>query len=959
MRRDDASDLRPRRETMKEFIGRNSELTSFRTILENWHGDSPLWVHFQGEPGSGKTHLIRFLYHKELSGFTLLYRFNCNLFQFDTNVQLYQLLHHIYLEFPNEMESFIARYPRYLRCAIFELFRNPAKLKESQRFSSQFFNELLLQILEFFSGKKRKPLIILENINFEENKQTGLLRTFLAGAKLPILILTSGTKEPPEQSYRNKFELINVQRLSAIDIQNFIRSYLCVNENNARFIANHLQIKSGGIPAKIKFLLEAYYRDIIPGDSEQFVDTKKLHQIRISPVPEVIFQNLVKQFSGIEISIFIFLSQLLDPLPLKIFQQILQALKAKRSLLKIWLEKGYLCEEKFAGENFVFIEWEQWKEFLGKQREAPGKTTKQIMWILDHKSALKKLKFHLQLSHIYFEMGDKKTALRHAIREANLLRDMNLDQRAYERFSFLKRNLADYRREGRNHEAVYQGIGDLQQSLGLYENAFETLRELRDRLAKDDKQSWFKVSLQMAEILLRMDAFAEARYLLNDLKIKKAAGVYTKSFAMMLLGDLDKNLGQDDYALKKYEKALSFLEDGKSKSRGFGDENQKLVFQLYSKIRKIYLITENKEETKALISSTIRLLRKGSRYHHIVRLDLVRYYMDRKKFDRAHKLAFQLLKEIKRKFDPSVMTQLVLYLVEIYAYFSKWYLARSHLRELVRLRLFFTTPKTRARMFIHLAVIEKEIAGYGEALRLLSEAEKICKQENYTHEQNEIKIHKGHIQMLIHGYLRQREFLADALQWAIENHDPELFISASLYMSYYELQQSRLKKAKEHLDEARVQIKQSGNEIDKLNYIFYLLHYLLKTGCHQQAGRVIKVWRNVSNGITKFENLALWFEAKLLSEQGEFTKSLEAYEISLDRSRRYQMPHLEFHILKEMVILCHHANLRKETRKFTSQLKSAFKKLLAAIDDEILRKQFHESREVEELAKIGIRMPAG
>jgi len=596
---------------MKEFIGRNSELTSFHTVLENWSGDRPLWIHFRGEPGSGKTHLIRFLYQKGLPGFVLLYRFNYNLFQFDTNVQLYQLLHHIYVEFPDETESFLKRYPRYLKCAILELFQNSAKWKESQRFSNQFFNELLLQVLEFFSGKKRKPLIVFENVNFEENKQTGLLHAFLSCATLPILIITSGKEEPPKQFYNNKFELITVHKLSAIDIQNFIRSYLSINESNARFIANHLQIKSRGMPAKIKFLLEAYYREITPDDSEQFIDTKELHQIRISPVPEVIFQNLLKQFSEFEISIFLFLGQLIDPLPVKIFEQILRALKAKKSSLKIWIEKGYLSEEKFAGENFVFIEWEEWKEYLWMQRQAIGKTTRTIMSTLDHKSILKKLRFPLQLSHIYFEIGNKKTALRHAHREASILRDMNLDQRAYERYSFLKRNLADYPEEERNHEAVYQRIGDLQQSLGLYENAFETFHELRNRLAKDDKQTWFKVSLQMAEILLKMDAFAEARYLLNDLKIKKAANVYTRSFAMTLLGDLDKNLGQDDYALKKYEKALSLLDREKVKSRRSGNENQELIFQLYSKIRKIYLTTENEDEIKALGSRAVRLMRKG------------------------------------------------------------------------------------------------------------------------------------------------------------------------------------------------------------------------------------------------------------------------------------------------------------------------------------------------------------
>jgi tetratricopeptide (TPR) repeat protein len=134
------------------------------------------------------------------------------------------------------------------------------------------------------------------------------------------------------------------------------------------------------------------------------------------------------------------------------------------------------------------------------------------------------------------------------------------------------------------------------------------------------------------------------------------------------------------------------------------------------------------------------------------------------------------------------------------------------------------------------------------------------------------------------------------------------------------------------------------------------LQYLLKTGRFQRAERIAQIWQDMSSGITKFENLALWFKAKSLLKQGDFVGALSNYKLILERSRRYHLPHLEFHILKEMVDLCHQSGLDKEIRKFTSQLQSAFKMLLNAIEDEILTKQFSESREVEELVKIGIKL---
>lgn len=937
---------------MKEIIERTAELKSFHTILGNWLREKPLWIHFQGEPGSGKTYLIRSLFRKKLPGSVLLWRFNYELFQFDEVVQLNQLLRHIHRKFPNETESFLERYPRYLKSAILELFEDQTKSNGVQRFSSQFLNELLLQVLDFFSSEKRKPLVVFENVNFQANSQTALLGAILSNPVLPIVIITTG-KDVPPRLYDDKFECINLKKLSPVDIQSFIMDHLDISESNARFITNQLQIKSQGIPAQIKFLLEAYYRDIVPEDPRQFIDAKRLQQIRISVVPEVLFQNLLKRLSSVEISFLAFLSRLIDPLPLKMFEQISRTLKLTKNFLSRCVERGYLKEEDFQGERFVFVEWEEFREFLKKQAEIPSRALKKIMDVPNNNSTFKNLRFPLQLSHIYFEIGEKTTAFRLAHQEALSFLNLHLKRRAYERYNFLKRNLADYPVEGKNHEAVLQQIGGLQKSLGLYENAFESFRELRNLCGKGDKQMWFKISLQMAEILLKMDAFAEARYLLNDLKIKKAADVHTKSFALMLLGDLDRDLGQNAYALKKYEKALLMIKGEKSKLR-LASENQELIFRVYSKIRRMHLTLGNGGKIKELASEAIRLMRKGSRDHQLVRLDLLRYLMDRKQLDHAHELALKLLREIKENFDASSMAQTVLYLVEIYAYYSKWHLARSHLRELVHLRLFFTAPKVQVRMLMDLAVIEKEIARYGAALRLLSEAEEICRSEDFSYEQNEIKMHKGHIQLLIHGYLRQREFLENAFQWALENDAPELFVTVSLYMSFYELKHGRVKKAKKHLDEARTQLKQSGTEIDKLNYVFYLLHYLFKIERYQLAERIICIWKDMSRGIAKFENLAMWFEAKLFSAQGDFNKSLALYELTLEKSRGYHIPYTEFHILKEIVIMCHRYDMQKEMRKFTSQLKSAFKGLLGAIEDEIFQKQFGESREVGELAEIGI-----
>jgi len=922
-----------------DIIGRNAELNKFSAILEDWSSDGSLWVHLHGESGSGKTHLINHILQNKLSDFILLFRFNFEPFSLSLSNQFREIFRSIFKEFPADVEMFSRKFPRYLGRAIFELFNS--NFENSTSYSLQFQFELLAQLLTFLL-QQRRGFIILENVDFADNYQTAILTKILSLNSLSALLITSSEEEQPRDDCLN---LIRLEKLSATDIRKFVGSYLSIGEESALFITNHLQMKSKGIPRNIKFLLESYYRKLLPENPDERFNPKILQRLRISPVPETIFSHLARNLTEFEIAIFSFLSRLADPMSISVLRNLLSGHKADEDLIKIWIEKDYLKAAEFAGEKYVYIGWEEWRGFLSKNQSL--KELDKILGILSSNSDLQSLKYPLQLSNLYFEIGDKKTAIKLAHDEAKFLNHMGFEQRALERYNFLRRNLSEYAESDEFREMIYKETGELQKSLGLYESAFESFREMRDRPGKESQRIWFDASLRMAEILLKMDAIAEARYLLNDLKIKKAATPFAKAFSHVLLGDLEKNLGRNDYALMKFEKAFSLLD------KTFEPE---FIYQVYSKLRFYYLKNKSADELQQLFTKANRLISSDSRIYFLVNLDVLKLHMDRKEVDLSIELALKLYRKTKQNFHPSIMAQIILYLVDIYAFLSKWHLARSHLTRLLQIRLFITHKGIEARILIGLAVIEKEIAQYGKALKLLSRAEEISRNESLYHELNEIKLHKGHIQLLIHGYLRQREFLADVLRWAVENHDAELFLMASLYMSSYELQQMRLKEAKEHLDEARIQIGRSGNEIDRLNYIFYLLQFLLETDQFRRAERILEVWERKSSGIAKFENLAIWFKAKLLFKQGEYKKSLAVYRRALMRSKKYHLPHLEFHILKEMVILCHDADFQKELKLIRMEAIDSFRYLLETIGDEILRKQFHESREVGELVKIGIEL---
>lgn len=926
---------------MNKIIGRKAELNQVNTTFGNWEKENPLWVHIQGEAGSGRTHLINYIHNQLLKDFILLYEYDFNFISFAYPTQIKLILQYIYQNFSNEFESFLDKYPLYLRNAITKLFQNNMEFDDSDSYSPLFFSKLLFHLLSFFSTNSN-AFFIFENLNIKNNQQLSLLSKLL-NSKIPFIIITSGVEEIKLENNKILCNLIKIDRMSVVDIQNFIQDYFSVREENARFIANHIQIKSEGNPVKIKFLLEALFRDIIPSNPNDFIDIKKLQKIRISPDPEFLFQSLEEKMSKAEISIFSFLSHLIDPLPKAVLRKFLKQFKLNNKQIKIWIEKNYLTDTDFAGDNYVYIKWDQWKQFLRKNIDV--KETKKILEFLNNNPILKKQRFPLQLSHLYFDIKDKKTAVKMAHEEGRFLRRLKFNQRAYKRYNFVKRNLSDYLDKEESLKDFFKEIGELQKSLGLYENAFESFLELKNRLGRTERKTWFSTSLQMAEILLEMDAFAEARYLLNDLRIKKVVDSLTKSYAMMLLGDLDKNLGHNDYALAKYQKGLSLLNKG---------DDAELIYHLYSKIQKIQVDNKENNATRELAIKIHRLLPKESRYAFIINLDLIKLYISQKQFELARDLTLQIFQKVKQRFYPAIMTQTILYLVDVYAFYSKWYLARSHLHQLLKMRPLLIREELRVRILINLAVIEKEIARYGESLRLLSKAEEICNSENFSLERNEIKIHKGHIQMLIHGYLRQRDYLTDVLQWSKENQNHELFIMSSLYLSSYELQQRRFQLAKKHLSEARAQINLIRNEVDKLNYIYYLLQYLISNNELRWTSRIIKIWEADSQGITKFENLIVWFKAKLAFKNCDFENALKEYKRCLARSRKYKLPHLEFHVLKEIIILCHQAEYKKENQKFIKQLKSSFNNLICVIGDEILQKQFHESREVEELRKIGI-----
>lgn len=921
------------------------ELKQLTEILHTWHSEEPVWIHLEGGPGSGKSYFITIVLKGILREYAPVFHLSFLFTSLPKQEQLKKILQSLLKNHKKDVETFVNKFPGYLQKAILKMFSGAGVSRQQEIYSHPFTLNLLKHFLRFLAANKKLIVVLDGGFDWHSLNSYWLLQTLLQEIRLPLIIISSASGEgrsetPPEYLHRIKMNTMSVQ-----ETQRLVQSYLKTNPLTARLITNQLQIKSRGNPRKVKYFLEAFYRTMLPDDPRKLIDNIALQKMRISSSDEVVAEQILKSFADVELALFIFLAHLIDPLPLKLFRKMLDQLQVNRERFAQWIKMGLLERQRVLGQEFVLIPDAGLKHFL--RAHIGMEKAKAILAAF--KPLLKSFRpeYPFQVSEQYFMIQDYPTAFSLAVSEARAFYRIRQYQRAYNRYSFVRRNAQLYPAAKVDMAGLLPEIGELQKSMGLFENAFESYREYRDGLSRADQSAWFSASLKMAEILLKMDALAEARYLLADLKTIKTASPKTRAFATMLFGDLEKNIGHPDYAVRYYIKALSFLH---------GKRSEKLSYRIYKKVREYYTGKTLNTQFEPMIESVLKCLAPESKYARAVRLDRVKYLISQNNYHHALGEALRIYCNLKQQYQPGPMLQVTLYLSEIYAFLGKWYLARSHLKRLLSNPLFLYNPLTKTQVLLNLAVVNKEIALYGEAIHLLREVSSLSEQQGFSHQLHESMIHLGHVQLLVHGHLKTREYLMEALQWAEENEAPDLIIMASLLLSSYELQRGRMKAVKEYLALARKNINRSTNVVDKLNYAYYLLQFLLRGGKIDSAKRIINFWVTKGKGISKFEMLANWFSAKIEYEIGNFGVAALAFEEALVQSRIMRLPQQEFQILKDMVSFSRAAGFREKHAIYSMMLQVAYQKLLHSINDEILRKQFQESKPVEEISGWGIAL---
>ncbi|MEJ2051808.1 MAG: hypothetical protein P8Y60_18610, partial [Calditrichota bacterium] len=499
-------------------------------------------------------------------------------------------------------------------------------------------------------------------------------------------------------------------------------------------------------------------------------------------------------------------------------------------------------------------------------------------------------KFNYQISHLLYDIERIKSALEMAGHEAGWLMEQSKLPQAADRLYFLVRMWDLNSRQVKDIDLILGRLSEIYLRLGAYENAFEILKRQRSQVLKLTKtkptaaihRKWINVNLRMAETLIAMDAFQEARYLIRESQIKKYCDLPSKGKCCELIGDIEFNLGHFEYARKNYKEAINYYQQS---------DNAENVLKIYKKLKQ--LIKNDQDSFIKLNTNTysiiIRLTTKPDYLNELL-LDLLRLRMEEKNYQESLKLCINLRQNLLRVYEPKIYFQLTLYLTEVYSQLGKWHLAISLIRRESNNLYVQHRPNHLVQALIQLGMLYKEQARYGEAKSVLEKGLKLSIQYHYQVQQYEIKLHLGHMYLLSHAMLRAYEYLQQAYFWAFKEKSREVLLLANLYLSYYELQNMKIERSRKYLREAKKIINVSQNRIDNLNYLFYLGAWLYVTQRANHLRKVIDLMKKKSKNLPRYIATADYLLTKLNIYEQNFREAEKSFRAGQKIATNWNLP---------------------------------------------------------------------
>ena len=923
-----------------------SAIRQLEQLLKKKPAKFPVRISVQSEYGSGTAEMLDTFVSRRNSDSFFINRFDFRNeqhrpahWQLQTVWELFRNGDPLFLSFLNGFTKPQQRYIEEILNSLPEI--SPERKAALQNLFFHFFHSL---------GQTRKFIFIFENTQEIDRLQAEVLRRELDRLSvLPLFIIYSGENIANHQLSIAVDHRVVLPRLSVREVAQNIRDYFSTSAINARIITNNCYFKTSGDPLKTRLLLEGHYRRFLAEAPDGFINIKQMQCSRVSGdwhfVLEQLFNHIDEQ-TQITLSILAYLGGSAE---INDFKNILRHFRFSDFSMTHWVRTGLLRQFTMRNSSYIgfseHILQDWFYQFVPAQRL---KKHLQIIYDLHVKNKLSEV---YKISHLFYEVGETEFSLKSARRESAYLIQLGRYREAAERLYFLVRHSDIYPDSLSDFHYILQLLGEVYLKLGVNENAFEILRRLRDekiqsagKTSDSDRDAWVDISLKIARALIKMDAFQEAKYILRDVRSKKFCLPRCKGNCYQLLGDIELNFNRKNVARKNYLEALKYYREKAAPSD---------LLLLYKKLKGLIELDESGYQ--AFLSILQKMPVNGSEaqelYCYLLR-DRVKYRVKNGLPDAALHTADTLSRELRNVYHPQLVFQISLLLAEIYSLRGKWKLAVSHLDSVITHPVIAFYPALSVQVYIQSALVYKEQAIYGEAERLFKKAMEICRRKGYSLQQNEIKLHLGHIYLLVHSLPRAREFLKQVHDSAEKFQQTELLTLAKLYLSYYEMKHKKWESARGLLREANTLIKSGGNKTDRMNYLYYIGLWLLETGSHGKAAPVIRLFTTLAADNPRYLAAAGYLEVKLLSAQKAFTAAERRLRDILKITQEQSLPQVRYLLLCEAVWLLQKIGKK---RKLKAQLKETctfIRQMAQAIGDTIFTTQFIESRYHEDILQL-------
>jgi tetratricopeptide (TPR) repeat protein len=196
----------------------------------------------------------------------------------------------------------------------------------------------------------------------------------------------------------------------------------------------------------------------------------------------------------------------------------------------------------------------------------------------------------------------------------------------------------------------------------------------------------------------------------------------------------------------------------------------------------------------------------------------------------------------------------------------------------------------------------------------------------------------------VHNFLKAFESLGEVKEWADRQHQNQLGFLVRLYLSYYEIRQKRMDKARRLLSESKQILNVNFNLIDYLNYLFYLTLWLVNVDRQPQALRVTQQLLFRSKKLPRYQTSGFYLRGLAEFRMKKNTLAQQSLKKGLALSSKWNFPQIKYLILCEQARQSGAGEDQRRSQLHYRRAGQYIRSMAENFGDEILSTQFLESK---------------